>query len=278
MGKRGVFFGLFMAAALSGFAQRLSTVGILPFEPANNGVSQADADSLTRQAVAELSSWGTITILEGAEAGSAEYIVRTRAARQGNMIVLTATTETRAGRVLNESKEQGPALNSISIFSFCTQVVINVPYPNYLLGTWQSTIMLPDGPVVCIIEFKSDRTVRVEKFDSFEHKQNNSLKYEGFGAGTYGYAGYVRRTITIRDAQGNSRQSPVDATISVNLLLEETLTEYAALTQSGMRVLFNDAKSAFEFVGQGLPCGRNFDGASVYPSSSAAFVQFSKIR
>jgi hypothetical protein len=276
--KKGVLLGLFMAAALSVFAQRLSTVGILPFEPANNGVSQAEADSLTRQAVAELSSWGTLTILEGAQANSAEYIIKTKLAKQGSLFVLTATTSTGSGRVLNESKEQGTAVNNISIFSFCTQVVMNVPYPNYLLGKWQSTIMLPDGPIVCIIEFKSDRTVTVEKYDTFEHKQNNSLKYEGFGSGTYGYAGYVRRTITIRDASGNSRQSPVDATVSVNVTLDETLTEYAALNQGGMRVLFNDSKSAFEFVSAGFPCGRNFDGPSVYPAASAAFVQFTKIR
>ena len=276
--RKAVFLWVFMSAALGVFAQRLSTVGILPFEPANNGVSQVDADSLTRQAVEELSSWGTITILEGAQANSAEYVVKTRLVKQGNLFVLTATTSAGSGKVLNESKEQGTAVNNISIFSFCTQVVMNVPYPNYLLGKWQSTIMLPDGPIVCIIEFRSNRTVTVEKYDTFEHKQNNSLKYEGFGSGTYGYAGYVRRTITIRDANGNSRQSPVDATVSINVSLDETLTEYAELNQSGMRVLFNDSKSTFEFVSAGFPCGRNFDGSSVYPAASAAFVQFTKIR
>ena len=274
--KKTLWALLFLGITAAVFGQRLSTVGIPPFEAAE-GVSAADAANLTRQVIGELSSWGTLNIVEGAEAESAEYIVRGKLSRQGGQFVLSAVTS-RSGRALNESKEQAAAAGAISVFSFCAQAVEHVPYPNYLLGKWQSEISTPDGPVVCIMEFKSDRTVQVGQYDTWEHKQNHALKYEGYGAGTYAYAGYARRTMNIRDAQGNSRQSPVDATVSVNLTIEEALTEYAALSLSGLRVLFNDARSAFELLNEGLPCGRNFDGASVYPLSTLAFTRFTKIQ
>jgi hypothetical protein len=153
------------------------------------------------------------------------------------------------------------------------KAVDRVPFPNYLLGTWQSTINMPDGPVVCIIEFKSDRTVSVERYDTWEHRQNNSLRYEGYGAGTYSYAGYANRVVNI-----NSQQVRIDAAANVSLRLEETLPEQTAVNQAGLYILFNADKSAFEIVNGILPCGRNFDGPSVYPSAVIGFSRFTKIR
>jgi hypothetical protein len=271
--KKPLLALVFLGAGLGLFAQRLSIVGIPPFEAAG-GSSPGDAASAARQVIDELKAWGTLIILEGEEANNAEYIIRGKVTRQGSAFVLSAdTVEVRSGRVLNASKEEGASLSGISIFSFCAQAVENIPYPNYLLGTWQSVISTPEGPLVCIIEFRSDRTVRVERYDTWERRQNNFLKYEGYGTGGYAYAGYVRRTMTIRDAQGRSRQSPVDATISVNLTLEETLPEQTALSQSGLRLLFDDPKTAFEIVSAGLPCGRNYD-----ENSSLVFTRFTKIR
>jgi hypothetical protein len=274
--KKIVLMWLFWGIAAGVFGQRLSTVGIPPFEAAQ-GVNGADAANLTRQVIDELSSWGTLNIVEGAAAESAEYIVRGKLVRQGALFVLSAVT-LRSGRTLNESKEQAAAVSGISVFSFCAQVVENVPYPNYLLGKWRSNISTPEGPVVCVMEFRSDRTVRVEQYDTWEHRQNHALKYEGYGSGTYAYAGYLRRTMNIRDGRGNTRQSPVDATVSLNLKLEETLPEQTTVNLSGLRVLFNDSKTAFELLNAGLPCGRNYDGPSVYPSDVIAFVQFTKIQ
>jgi hypothetical protein len=267
---------LFMGVMGSAFAQRLSTVGILPFE-AGEGAAAGDAASLTRQVINELGSWGTITVLEGGQVQSAEYLVRGTISRQGNMFVLTASTA-QGNKTLNEAKEQAAAISGIPIPSFCAQAMANVPFPNYLLGTWQCTINLPDTPLVCIIEFKTDRTVRIERYDTWEHKQNNALKYEGYGTGTYSYAGYMRRGMSFKDAQGQTRQVQVDAVLGVNLKLEETLPEQTSVNQGGMWILFNDAKTAFEFVNFGFPCGRNYDGERVYPASRVSFIQFVKIR
>jgi hypothetical protein len=276
MMKRTVLVVLFMGVVGGVFAQRLAVVGILPFDA--DGVSAGEAADLTRQVIAELGSWGTLSVLEGGEAGGAEYVIQGRLARQGNTLTLSAATvETRSGRVLNESKEQGGSVSALSIQSFCAQAVENVPFPNFLLGKWRSTITMPEGPLVCILEFRSDRSVLVEQYDTWEHRQRSALKYEGYGSGTYSYAGYARRTMTIRDSQGNSRQSPVDATVGLNLKLEETLPEQTAVSLSGVRLLFNEDKSSFEMLNAGLLCGRNYDGPSVYPAETAAFTRFTKI-
>ena len=268
----GVLLGFSVIKTPLVYAQRLSTVGIMPFESA--GALANDAANLTRQVIQELSSWGTLTILTDAEAETAEYIVKGTLIRSGGAFVLSATTtNANTKRVLNEAKEQGPNVNAISIFNFCTKVVENVPFPNYLLGKWQSIISLPDSQVVCVIEFKTDRTVNVEQYDTWEHRDKNALKYEGFGKGTYSYAGYLRRSMTV----GN-RQILVDATASVNLSIEEALTGYTKIEQGGLRLLFDDARNSFEIVSGGLPCGRNYDGSLVYPAERLYFTRFSKIQ
>ena len=264
---------LFISILCTVFAQRIPVVGILPFETTGGGVSAADAVGITNQIVTELTSWGTLNVVR--EEAGAEYIVRGTLSRQGNVFILSAETiDAGSERRLNEATEQAAAIRDISIFSFCTKIVENVPLPNYLLGTWQSTLNMPDGPVVCIIEFISDRTVRVERYDTWEHRQNNSLRYEGYGSGTYSYAGYFsRRNITV-----NSQQVQVDAMASVTLNLQETLPEQTTVNQNRLGLVFNSDRNSFEIAGGALPFGRNYDGPSVYPSASIGFTQFNKIR
>ncbi|MCL2066732.1 MAG: hypothetical protein FWG99_04640 [Treponema sp.] len=276
--KKAVLTIVFLAVAAGVFAQRLPSVGIFPLE-AGPGVTPGDAANMTGQVVSELRSWGTLMILQGADAAGAEYTIRGGLSRQGNNYILSAVTmETSTNRTLNQSLERAPALSGISIAAFSTSLMENVPFPNYLLGKWQSTINMPDGPIVCIMEFRSNRTVEVEKFDTWEHRNLNALKYEGYGSGTYSYAGYARRMMTIQDAQGNSRQVQVDATVGVSLKLEETLTEQANINQGGLRLLFNETRTSFEILNAGILCGRNYDGAAYYPSSTIAFTRFNKIQ
>jgi hypothetical protein len=267
-----IFLFLLVSSFTLAFAQRLPVVCIMPFEPGNR-VTPDEASKITGQIITELSSWGTLNIVQ-TEAG-AEYVVRGSLARQSNNTVLLAeTTEVRTRKKLNESREQAADLSGISIMNFCTKLVESVPFPNYLLGTWQSTLNMPDGPVVCIIEFKSDRSVKVERYDTWEHKQQNSLRYEGFGTGTYSYAGYYnRRNLTV-----GSQQVQVDAIAGVNLTLEETLPEQTNVNQGRLGLVFNADKNAFEIANGMLPCGRNYDGPSVYPSATIGFSRFTKIR
>ena len=269
--KKMIFFVIFSMAAFSAFAQRLATVGILPFE-AGAGANANEAAEATRLVVAELVSWDLMTVLSGGEAQGGEYIVKGQISRQNNIVILTATTSLASGRALNNSREEGAQLGAVSMESFCAQIAENVPLPNYLLGKWQSTINMIDGPVTCIMEFRSDRTVNVQQFDTWEHTGVESLKYQGIGAGTYTYAPYRRRTVNV-----GGRSVQADATVGINLALEDALPSYEAISLTGMRVLYNDSRSSFELVSGGIPCGDNRGGSSVYASENVFYTRFTKI-
>jgi hypothetical protein len=253
------------------YAQRIPVVGVMEFE-SGGGVTSTEITNILGQVISELKSWGTLNIVQGSE--GAAYIVRVIVSRQGNLVVLEAkTTDAGTQKVINESRETAVSFRELNIVSFCGKVTEKVPLPNYLLGTWQATLNMPDGPVVCVMEFKSDRTVIVERYDTWEHKQNNALRYEGYGNGVYSYAGYMNRQITV-----NSQQIRIDATISVNLRLEETLPEQTAVNRAGLSIAFNGDKSVFDIVNGIFPCGNNYDGQSVYPSAVLGFSHFTKIK
>ena len=279
--RKTIFTFVFLYAiyTFAAFAQgtattRLSTLGILPFEISGSGVSQEDAAEATRLVITELSSWGTIIVLSGDQAKDGEYIARGRISRQNNEIVLTmVTSEAKSGKTLNNSREQAPRLDAISFQSFCTRIAENVPFPNYLLGKWRSTINMADGPVTCILEFQSNRTIQVQQFDTWEHDGTHILKYQGVGTGTYTYAGYLRRTLTI-----DRREIYADATVGINLKLEDALPKYKTISVGGLRVLFDDSKNSFELVYGGIPCGDNFSGSSVYPGKNVYYTKFTKIQ
>jgi len=271
--KKIILAILLLTAALSAaFAQRIPVVGIMPFTTENRTITPEDAANVTRLVIEELTSWG-MNIVSGGN--GAEYIVQGTLSRQGSAFVLTGQTiEAKSEKMLNESKEQASALKDISIFTFCTKIIEMVPFPNYLLGKWQSSLNMPDGPVVCIIEFKSNRTITVERYDTWEHRQRNSLRYEGYGTGNYSYAGYYnRRTMTV-----NSQTIRIDASANIYLKLEETLPEQTNVSQSRLGLLFSEDKNSFEIIGGALPCGRNYDGNAVYPSATIGFTRFTKIR
>jgi hypothetical protein len=251
--KKKVLLGLlFLAALLGVFAQtnaalRLASLGVFPFE-AGDGVSEADAAALRLQLVAELRSWESLTILEGEAAEKAEYTVKCRLARQGNRLSLSAATYDAQGKELNSSGEQAPTLDELSarIFSFCAQLTENVPFPNYLLGTWQSVIDLESGPLVCTLEFQTGRRVIVRRFDTYQQRGSQSLRYQAIGTGTYTYRGHARKDIGGLSA---------DATFSLAASLEDALPAYESLRVSWMGLAFDQGKSAFRMGGAGLPCG-----------------------
>ena len=256
------------------FSQTLPSVGIQPFTFSGAGVSDGDAAEATRALTAELKSWDEFPVMEGADAGSADYIVQGQVSRQNNQISLTVTTtEARSKRVLSTSRAQAASLGAVSMESLCTQVVELIPYPNYLLGRWQSTINMVDGPVICIMEFRADRTVSVRRFDTWEYSAPNSLKYQGIGDGTYSYTGYRRRTVS-----AGGRQIQADATFGLNVKLEDALPKYSEISVSGIRILFDDNKANLELVNAGLPCGDNKSGPSVYPDASVFYTKFAKIQ
>ena len=265
---------LFLVFAFPAYTQRLTTVGIMPFEISGTDVNENDAEETIKLIAEELASWGVMSILSGDQARNAEYFVRGQVSIQDNQFVINASTsEARSGRILNTAKESANGLAGISIFSLCAQIAENIPYPNYLIGRWQATINMADGPVTCILDFRSDRTVRAIRFDTWEHNGSNILKYQAFGSGTYSYAGYMRRTVSI-----DRRQIQTDATVGINLNLEDALAKYRAVSVGGLRLLFDEAKENLELSYGGIPCGDNHSGASVYPSANVFYTKFIKIQ
>lgn len=273
--KKVIFSGVFLLSALLVFAQgtvipKKSIVAVLPFEASGSGVTAADVSALADQLIGELRSWDTMDIVNDAQ--SAEYLVRGKLERANNQVVLTATTfDAKTNRALNSAREQAatPAALSSRIFSFAAQVTENIPFPNYLLGKWRAVINMYDGPLTCLLEFRSDRTVLVEQFDTWEHRGDYSLRYQGFGTGTYSYWGYARRTI-----QGK----PADGFVTVNFKLDDALPKYAAISYTRVNFGFNEDKSVFELAENGFGCGDNYSGPSIYPSQTVAYVSFTKIQ
>ncbi|MDR2618820.1 MAG: hypothetical protein LBC62_08125 [Treponema sp.] len=269
-----IFFALvFLFTALAGFSQRMSVVAVFPFEFSGPGLTAFDAGSITDQLVNELGSWGTLTIIPGEEADKAEYLVKGRITRQNNQVALTATTyDAKTNKALNTAKEEGetPADISSRMFSFAAQVTENVPFPNYLLGKWRCVIPTNDGPLTCIMEFRTGRVVIVEQYDTWEQRGNFTLRYQGFGTGTYSYWGHARRTV---------RGSPVDGFVSISLKMEDALTKYVNFSISRQNLYFDDEKTHFELLGTGFACGDIYRAPeSANPESSLAYAQFVKIQ
>jgi hypothetical protein len=277
--KKKLIVALYGLSAAALFAQRVSSIAVFPFGAPEGGFTPGELASVTGQVVSELRSWGTLTIVEG---DSADYLVRGQLSKTNRGVVLSASTsDGRTDRALNTSREEAASLNALSgrIFSFCAQVVEQVPFPNYLLGKWQSVITLGDGILTCIVEFRSDRTVIFEQFDSYEHRNGSALKYQGFGRGTYAYSGHVRRTLALKDANGAVyREAPVDGSVSLTVSLEDTLPQFTAINQNRISLFFNEAKSGFELVSAGLVCGDNYDGPGVYPQVRVIYSEFTKIQ
>ena len=269
-----LFLGFFLLAMTITMAhtQSIPSVGVVQFQFEGTGVTSTDAARLTSQVFEELNSWGTLNVLHGS--AGVQFIIRAILTRRGANFILTGTSvDVSTGRTLNEYSELAQSIDGISIFQFCTKAVENIPLPNYLLGTWQSIVNMPDGPVVCIIEFNTNRTARIERYDTWEHKERNSLRYEGFGRGTYTYTGFANRIVTI-----NANQVRIDAIASVNLTLEEALSAYSNVSRGNLMIIFNAERTSFDIVNNILPFGRNYDGPSVHPSEIIGFTRFVKIR
>ncbi|MCL2093629.1 MAG: hypothetical protein FWH12_05465 [Treponema sp.] len=267
------FFLILLVSPL--FSQVLPRVGILPFTVSteNPGSTAAEANQVTNAIAAELSSWGVMTVLTGAEAESAEYIVRGETGRIDGRVVLIATTsDGRSGREFNTSRSEGATLGAISMEAFGEQISIHIPVPNFLLGTWQSVINMADGPVITILEFRFDRTVRVHRYDTWEHDGTNIIKYQAIGSGTYTYAGYRRRAVNL---EGRTIQT--DATVGISLELEDALPAFEIINALGLRVLFDEARENFDLVYGSLPCGTNYSGPAVYPTERVVYTRFVKI-
>ncbi|MDL2229952.1 hypothetical protein LJC14_06865, partial [Treponema sp. OttesenSCG-928-L16] len=274
---KNLFFLLLLLFPFRIFAQNLSTLAICTFEVSGTSLKPEDAEQLTRQCINEISSWEAVTMLGEDQAEQADYVIRGTVSRNRNGISLSAaTTDGKTGKSLTTVREQASSMEELSpkIFDFCLQLVQPIPFPNYLVGTWEASVSLNDAVLVCRLEFKSNRTLVVERYDTYEYNPGSVLKYEGYGTGTYTYIGRVRRSMAFRDSRGTVYwEGPVDASLSISFSLEDSLPAYSPFSSSRIYLVFGDARGSFELVSSGLPCGENNGGASVYSQKNISYTK-----
>ncbi len=262
-------------------SQELSSLVVFVFEVSGTGLKPEDGEAITRRCIDEIRSWGTVTVLDESQAGNADYVVRGKLSRDRNGLTLSAVTlEGKTEKNLVSAKEQASTMEELNgkLFDFCIQIVQPVPFPNYLIGKWEASIPVGGSPLLCRLEFKSNRTVVVERYDTYEYQTGSVLKYEGYGNGSYTYIGRIRRVMAFRDSRGNVyRESPVDGSLSISLTLKDALPAYTPFSSSRLYLVFDEGRSGFELVSSGLPCGENNGGPSVYPQKNLAYTKFVKI-
>ncbi|MDR2246314.1 MAG: hypothetical protein LBE17_06535 [Treponema sp.] len=273
--------GVFLCVALPAFSQKVPRVVIFPFEWSEREVSADDAALIRNQIIEEISSWGTIAVLDETEAESADFYVQGKIFLDNTVTALTGSTyNAQTDKPMSSYREQAASVSALGgrITSFCTRMLESIPFPNLLLGRWTSVIEADSGPLTCIVEFKSDRTIFVDRFDTREYRQGNILTYQGFGTGTYTYNSQARRLMAIESSGGTVRESPVDGSVIVSLTMEDTLPAYKSLNTNRVRLVFSNSNGNFELLNDGLPCGDNFDGPSVYPGQRIVYTHFTRVQ
>jgi hypothetical protein len=136
----------------------------------------------------QLSDWSNDQkTAQGGRALNAEYIIYGQFMKMGTMFYLTATMlDINTAQRLYSSREQFQNQDQIfnNIPSFCKQIVDKIPTPNYFIGRWRSRefVSLSDEYYLrrfsqraprpnsirleCEIEFKSDGTLIIHKFEN----------------------------------------------------------------------------------------------------------------
>jgi TolB-like protein len=186
------------------FAQELPTVAVAIFEPVG-GVSRDEANIVTELFMAELVNTRAVKVADRSNfdkilaemkfqlsdwsndqkttqlgrAINAEYIIYGQFMKMGTMFYLTATILdiNAVQRIISERyqfKNQDQIFNALP--SFCKQIVTKIPAPEYLykqfIGRWQSEDNISSSRK-CIIEFKENGILRIERLDLYEIRISN---------------------------------------------------------------------------------------------------------
>ncbi|MDR2900280.1 MAG: hypothetical protein LBV20_02000 [Treponema sp.] len=249
------------------FSQSLSSVLIFDFEVSESTLKPEDGKAFARSCIEEIRSWGVLQLYDETQAENADYIIRGKISRsRGNFVLTTETLNGKTQEELASVTESAPSLEALreKLFEFCINITQPIPFPNYLVGTWEASIPIEGSDLLCRLVFKSDRTVTAERYDTYEYQTGSVLKYEGFGRGNY--------TFFSRVQQGRS----ANATLTMSLTLEDALPSFVSINVSRLSLVFDSERTSFELRPSGLACGKNNGGASVYPQQNMAYTRFVK--
>ncbi len=250
------------------FSQDLSSLAVFVFEVSDNSALKAeDGEALTRRCIDEIISWGALIMLDESQAENADYVIRGTLSQTRNRITLSAETfNGKTEQSLASVKTEASSMEELyeKLFDFCINITQPIPFPNYLVGIWETSIPVEGSPLLCRLEFKSDRTVIIQRYDTYEYHSASVLKYEGYGRGNYTYFSRIQ--------QG----STVNALLGISFTLEDALPAYTSFSGSRMSLVFDEGRTSFILSGAGLPCGENNGGTSVYPQKNMFYTHFVK--
>jgi TolB-like protein len=245
--KKAFLSLIFVFTAVFVFAQQLPTVAVATFDTMG-GITQSEAQIVTELFMTELVSKGTVNVVDRnnfdviiaemrfqtsdwsdsqktarlGRALNAHYVIRGQLMKMGNVIYWTATMiDVNTAQVLYSAREQMNDLGEIfgKLSGFCSQMISRIPIPNPFIGKWRAEVPYTGtnvaGTLICIMEFKADGSIIVERFDAV-----NTQIQTGYGTGSYTFnEGEINITLTLRGIAFDSRTSRGRYTISSNSLV-----------------------------------------------------------
>lgn len=253
--------------ASGGFSQSISSLAIFSFDISGSDLSAEDAVHIRNRCIEEITSWGVLSVFDERNALNADYTARGKISQDEDGFTLSAETIVRrTEKSAASSVEQASSLEELQekIFDFCIKITQPIPFPNYLVGTWEASIPVEGSPLLCRLEFTPNRTVIVERYDTYEYQIGSVLKYEGYGRGTYTYFSRIRR----------GRLS--GAAMNISLTLTDALPDFVSVSGNRIAIDFDEGRASFRLLGSALPCGENNGGPSVYPEKNMAYIRFVK--
>jgi TolB-like protein len=227
--KKLMFTVLISIFGFAVFAQQLPTVAVATFDTIGD-VTSEEAQVVTELFMTELVSKGTVNVVDRvnfdkiiaemqfqtsdwsnnqktAQLGraiNAGFVIRGQLMKMGSVVYWTATMiDVNTAQVLYSAREQMSDLGQIfnKLSAFTAQILDKIPSPNYFVGTWTST----DSGDMCVIEFKTDGSIVVTRYDMYDGRRRTGIT----GSGNYSYD---TNSITIILSLRNAPQSSVQTT------------------------------------------------------------------
>jgi TolB-like protein len=254
--KRTLIFILVLFVCTRIFSQELTAV-VVPFD-VKVGFSRADAETITELFLIELAKNKTIKVVDQSDAAFKEIINRMKfelsdwsnnnkvaqfgqalnadAIVLGQMMML-GDQRIITARILDVKTTQILATSRMDLINvsevlgklpaFTREIVSNLPKPpigDPFTGRWRSTITSNGITLICILDFRRDGTINVERYDTNRvirglagMSHSNETK-RGRGYGTYSF-----------------RESGNSVIADISLTLSGVLIEFTAVTA---RVIF----------------------------------------
>ncbi|MDR1218202.1 MAG: hypothetical protein LBK73_01170 [Treponema sp.] len=147
-----------------------------------NVVDRNSFDKISQQMNFQITDWSdNDKVAQLGQALNVEYIIRGQIMKMGNAMYLSSTMlDVNTTAIIVSAREQLGGFDELftTLPKLSRQLLNGLPEPNYLVGKWRTS----DSK--CILEFKADRTIIVERYD-YEYNLNSGARSDGpVGEGT----------------------------------------------------------------------------------------------